>query len=173
MTTSNKLDVVREFLATSESRFVSVVYTAKGTGEKALHLLHLNVNYKKVVARDLKVLGATVCTGVEEVARQELVNSYATSLDGYNPNYTKHGYYTQLVPNRPVFFHENELYIKGFSVSKKVLEAGVYKEVNSSAKTIAKNRLRKLMKVNKFREFILDLDRIETVKINGKVIEII
>jgi hypothetical protein len=173
MTTSNPLQVIKEFLSTDKSRFVSVVYTAKGTGEKARHLLHLNVHYGRVVARDLNVLNATITeTPLEAQAKTELIDSLKSTLEGYNPNYTKHGYYEQLVPNRPVFFHQNTLYIKGFSVDKKVIEAGVYKEVKSAPLTLAKNRLRKLLKVNKFREFILDLDRIETVKINGKVLEI-
>jgi hypothetical protein len=170
MKTSNPLQLLKEFLATGESRFVSLTYTNK-QGEKSKYLVHLNVNYKKVVARDLKVLNATTCTGVEEVARQELLASYSSTLEGFNPNYTKHGYYEVLA--HAVKFHENELYINAFVVSRTVIVPGEYKTVNSSAKTIAKNRLRKLMKVNKFREFKLDLNQIEDVKINGKVIEII
>ena len=172
MKTTNPLQVLKEFLATGESRFVSLVYTNK-QGEKSRYLTHLNVNYKKVVARDLKVLISTMTENeTEEQARQELIKSLQSTLDGYNPEYTKHDYYEALVPGRPVKFHENELYINSFVMAKVVLVPGVYPKVNSSAKTIAKNRLRKLLKVNKFREFRIDLTQIDTVRANGNVLEI-
>ena len=81
MKTTNPLQVLKEFLATGESRFVSLVYTNK-QGEKSRYLTHLNVNYKKVVARDLKVLMSTMTENeTEEQARQELIKSLQSTLD--------------------------------------------------------------------------------------------
>jgi hypothetical protein len=57
-------------------------------------------------------------------------------------------------------------------LTKKVLVEGVYPKVNSAAKTIAKNKIRKLLPVGNFREFAIDLTQVEQMKINGNVIEI-
>ena len=164
-----KFDVVRELLKTKESRFASLVYRNKEQ-ELSLYLVHLNVNYRKVLARDLKVLLAQKVTNeTEALALAELIASVRETLTtGKNSNYTKSEYYTALANN--IKYHDNNLYVNCFIVSKKVLEAVVYKEVKSSAKTIAKNHFRKMLKMSKFREFCIDLNQIHEIRMNAKTL---
>ena len=173
MKTSNPLDVLAAFVATGDSRFASIVYTNQH-GETSKYLLHLNVNYLRVLARDLKVLGSLKTENqYEEQARQELVNSLTVSIEtkGHNPDYTKEGYYTPLVHG--VKYHENLLYVNAFVIDRKVLRAGFYPPVNHRPLTVAKNKIRKLLKSGSFREFKIDMNQIEEVRANGKVLEII
>ena len=171
---NSKLVILKELLATKESRFASITYTNQ-KGETSKYLLHLNVNYGRVLANDLKALqriDRTSLTGVELQALDELIASVQSSINGFNPNYTKHDYYEVLTPGFPVKFHEDTLYVNAFVVKKVVIVPVEYPAVKSSAKTIAKNKMRKLLKTNKFREFRLDLTQIESVRMNGKIIEI-
>jgi len=163
MKTSNPLDVLQAFVATGDSRFASLIYTNQH-GEKSKYLIHLNVKYLKVLARDLKVLGSlTTETATEEEARQKLMASLRLSIEtnGHNPDYTKEGYYTPLVHG--VKYHDNQLYVNAFVISRTVITPGFYPPVNHRPLTVAKNRLRRLLKSGSFREFKLDMNQIEEV----------
>lgn len=166
------LAILKELFATTESRFASFVYRNK-EGELSHYLVHLNVNYKKILQRDLKVLQSIRPeTTLEAEALNEMISSLKETLEtGRNSNYTKEDYYTHLT--KSVKYHETTLYINCFVVSKTVLEPGQYKTVKHSEKTLAKNKFRKMMKQSKFREFRLDMTQIYEIRINGKVIEIV
>lgn len=168
--TKNPLDVLKELITTGDCRFASIVYTNKD-GETSRYLLHLNVNYLKVLARDLKVLESVKCeNGTEVMAKNELMASLSTSIEtkGHNPAYTKEDYYEHLIHG--VKYHESTLYFNAFVLQRTVLVAGAYKKVNSSAKTIAKNKFRKMLKTGKFREFRIDLNQIHAMALNGKTL---
>jgi hypothetical protein len=173
-----ELDVLKEMMKQNESRFASFRYTNK-ENETSLYLVHLNVNYLKILRRDLKVLEAinpSELNETEKVALDEVIasvrESIASALAGtVNSGYTKAGYYEYLT--RGIKYNdEGQLYVNAFVVSKKVLVAGTYKKVNSSAKTIAKNGFRKMLKQSKFREFRIDLSQLQAIKMNGTTIEI-
>jgi hypothetical protein len=173
MKTSNPLDVLQAFVATGDSRFASLTYTNQH-GETSKYLLHLNVKYLKVLARDLKVLGSLKTESeIEEQARQKLTASLQLSLEtkGHNPNYTKDGYYTRLVHG--VKYHDDQLYVNAFVVSRTVIKAGFYPTVNHKPLTVAQNKLKKLLKSGSFREFKIDMNQIDEVKANGKTLEIV
>ena len=173
MKTSNKLDVLAAFVKTGESRFASLIYTNQ-KGETSKYLLHLHVNYLKVLERDLKVLRSLMTTSaIEETARQELIASIKLSIEtkGHNPNYTKEGYYTPLVHG--VKYHDDDLYVNAFVVSRTVIQAGFYQHVNHKPLTVAKNKMKKLLKSGAFREFKINMNQIDEVRSDGKVLEII
>ena len=161
-------DLLRELLRTKESRFASVVYTSKETGEKALFLIHLNVNYRGILTRDLAVLSRTATPEVSymSLAKEELQCSLRESLEGHNSRFTKAGYYSRLKVGYPVKYHKEVMYFDALVVSKRVLVPGVEKFVNHNKLTLAKNKLRKLLKTNKFREF--RLDGVESARLNGR-----
>ncbi len=170
--TKNPLDVLKELVKTGDCRFASLIYTNK-QGETSRYLLHLNVNYLRVVARDLKVLaGVKTENETEVVAKNEVMASLEETIEtkGHNSKYTKEGYYTHLIHG--VKYAESTLYVNAFVLSRTVLVPGTYKEVNSSAKTIAKNKFRKMLKVGKFREFRIDLNQIHALTLNGKTLVI-
>jgi hypothetical protein len=133
------------------ARFVSVVYRAKETGELARHTILLNVNRQRACKVDLANLEAkrSSLTGLDLQAADELIASLKASIAGYNPLYTKHGYYQAEGNGNVQVSVLDKVYIRGYSVKKDVLSPGVYKTVKSKPLTIAKDKLRKEFKSGK------------------------
>lgn len=155
------------------ARFASIVYTAKGTGEVARHTVCLGVSIVRAYKRDLAMLMAKrpTLTGVSVVACDELIASLRDSLTngiGNNALYTCKGVYVDLATGIKGHAESGEVYVTGFAIAKTVLQAGVYKSVNSSAKTLAKNVLRKGMKSGNFRQF--SLPATTAIKADGKTL---
>jgi hypothetical protein len=156
-------------------RFVSLTYKAKESGEVAIHTLLLNVNRSRCLRVDVANLTSKLPTldGVESVACQELIDSMTETLTtGRNSQYTKAGYYAKEGNGNVQVAETGVVYIRGYSVKKTVLVPGVYKEVKSSAKTIAKNKFRKELKNTKIREFIVTPANFKCARHDGKTIRI-
>jgi hypothetical protein len=62
--------------------------------------------------------------------------------------------------------------VRGYSIRKKVIEPGVYKAVKSSPKTVEKNKLRKMLKNPRVREFLVTPENFVAARANGARIEI-
>ena len=155
------------------ARFASVTYTAKESGEVARHTLIFGINLANAYRRDIAILEAKrpSLSGVSVVACDELLASLRESLTvgiGKNSAYTCADTYVQLAKGIKAHKTTGELYVTGFTVGKTVLVPGVHKRVNSSAKTLAKNALRKGMKSGKFRQF--SLPAATEIKANGNVL---
>jgi len=157
------------------ARFISLLYRAKETGELARHTILLNVNRRNALARDLAILAAKLpkLTGIARQACEELIASITESLTtGQNSQYTKAGYYEGKGNGNAQVSVKNVCYIRGYSVRKEVIEAGTYKQVKSAAKTIEKNKLRKLLKNTRCREFIIKPENFLLARHDGKAIMI-
>ena len=183
MDTKSIAGVVAE-IAKSEiagSRFVSLTYKAKGTGEVARFTVLLGASLEKIYRRDLSVLRKRLSRlpsteALRLQALTELVNSYSDSVTngiGNNAKYTKQGYYMQVFPGLKFAPETGNLYVSGFRIAKKVIQPGVYKSVNSKPLTIAKDEERKSLKMNKFREFVIAPETLQVFRANGREIEIV
>jgi hypothetical protein len=168
MNTTNTLSILSEFLKIQGNKFVTLTYRNK-QGELSKYTIFVGALLKNTYEKDIKTLEKIVPTNeIETIARQELIDSMKTSIETNfnNPEYTKLNYYDHITRN--VKFHENTLYVNSFVLSREVIEQGTYKTVNSSPKTIAKNKFRKMLKMSKFREFRIDVSQINSLSINGK-----
>jgi len=155
-------------------RFASLTYTSKEAGETARHTVLLGFSYRKAVENSLLELEIQrpSLTGIEAVAAEELMESFRKTLNGTQDGYTKAATYADTsIRGLKVNTVDNSLQLFGLVQSKVVLVPGVYKTVNSAAKTIAKNQLRKELPIGKFREFALDSGVIHGARVNGEVIE--
>jgi hypothetical protein len=154
------------------ARFVSLVYKAKETGELARHTILLNVNRARALKVDLANLEAKrgSLTGLDLQAAGELIASLKASIAGYNPLYTKHGYYAAAGNGNVQVSVLDKAYIRGYSVKKDVLVKGTYKEVKSKPLTIAKDNLRKEFKSGKCREYIVTPANFKSARHDGKTI---
>lgn len=151
-------------------RFASLTYTAKGSGEVARHTLRLGASIEAAYKKDLAKLRAKRdgLAGIEAEACDELIESLNESLTkgvGNNSAYTGADTYTHIAKGVKVHKANGEIHLTGFSRQKAVLEAGTFKTVKSSAKTLAKNKLRKGLLSGKFRQFVLP--HIASAKIQG------
>lgn len=130
----------------ARNRFISFIYRNK-RGELARYVV-LPCSYTALRARAVAKLKTLKLTGIDDIARKELVNSLDTK--GVSKNYTKKDHENPC--GGEVYVNNvGEENIKGMIISRKVLEKGEpKKQVNSSPKTLAKNKLRKLVKLNKW-----------------------
>lgn len=164
------------------ARFVGLTYTNEN-GEKSKYRLIMGINLVSLYKSDLRTLKKLrpSLEGVAAVACDELIASINNSLTkgiGNNDAYTLRGYYTPITPNGEVKLHVNEigethLYIRGFVLTKTVIEKGVYAKVNSSDKTLAKKDLEKSLKRGKIRTFKINVAVLEGIRMNGMDIEIL
>jgi hypothetical protein len=179
-TSENQIDVLDfdSFVALMDgnksARFVSLLYRAKGTGELARHTILLNVNRDRCLRVDLANLQKhrlTLKPGVEAQACDELIASITETLTtGQNSQYTKKGYYEGQGNGNVQVSVKRVCYIRGYSVSKQVIEEGEYTVVKSAPKTIAKNKLRKTLKNTQIREFLITPENFKVARHDGKAI---
>jgi hypothetical protein len=184
LTTVDGLAVQMEAIA-GKARFASFDYTAKESGERARHTVILSADYINCLERsalELSLIGIASFAAENKLpvaavaaAHAELTESIQESIreqkaGRQNSAYTKKGMYKPLC-NGIHSFVDGTLEIKGISQSKVVQVPGVFKPVNSSPKTLAKNALRRALPLGKFRTFCLDIGNMHTVKLNGETIE--
>lgn len=164
------------------ARFIGLTYTNEA-GETSIYNLIMGINIVSLYKSDLRSLKALrpSLTGIQAVACDELIASVSESLTkgiGNNSAYTLKGYFTPITPNGEVKLHVDEstgetfLYIRGYSLKKTVLVKGTYKTVNSSAKTLAKKEIEKSLKRGKIRTFKINVNSLQSVRMNGMSIEI-
>lgn len=171
--------VLNQLEQVTSARFASLTYRSKGTNELARHTILLGVDTLKAYKKDLAKLLILQprLEGVKQLACQELIKSIKQSLDkgiGQNEAYTCKDVYEQTTV-RGVKVHKetNELHLMGYAVSKVVIEQGEEDTTKSSEKTLAKHAISKHLRRGKIRQFVLSLDTLQDVRINGKEIEFI
>jgi len=170
-----------------KARFASLVYTAKESGEVARHTVILGAKYGNVLQEsklalslvDLVPIAAQlqIPLPVVTLAHKELTDSIQASIDAHaigeqNPSFTKAGLYRPIgATGIQVALNDGTLELKALSHAKVVIQAGVFKPVKSAPKTIAKNHLRRLLPLSKFRTFALDAGCVMRAKLNGETID--
>lgn len=152
-----KLNKVIEVLESNNSNSQTLVtipnYTNRN-GETSSYVVNVNVDYNKLKDRDVKLLKSLKFEGVKEVARLELLDSFKkNSKDLTRTNQSKGQIETYQHLSNNVKQHKStgEVYVSGYVIEKVVHKVGVYKSVNSSSKTIAKNEIKKLLRSSNYR----------------------
>jgi hypothetical protein len=158
------------------STFLTLHKYASDSGELADYNIVFNISYKAALQRSIDTLNAmTLTTDLEKQARNELLESFATSLakdeetqeedDGtYRRFYDEEGN-----PIKGVRLHKDTdtLHLYGLVLQKRTYLPGTYKKVNSKPLTIAKNKLRALTSCGKFRSFIIDATKVDSISVQG------
>lgn len=158
---------------TSSAQFCYLRYTNEAK-ETSTYKLLLNTNFMKMYEDDLQTLeNMTVSTEIEKQAKEELVKSVQKAIDTefqHEKNPTKN----MTTIHKSIKFHDekDEMYLHCVSLEKKIHVPGEYKTVNSSEKTIVKNKIKKNLKQSKIRFFRINLNQIERIATNGKRIVI-
>jgi hypothetical protein len=157
------------------STFLTIRGYSNDHGEVADYSIIFHINYRSALERSLLQLESIVPENdLEAQAKKELITSYKTSLEKMDTipleeaeeNYTyfkdENGH-----PIKGVKLHKenNTLYLYGLVVHKRVLIPGNYKEVKSRPLTLAKNKLKRDLSVNKFRQFKILPSQIEEINV--------
>jgi hypothetical protein len=170
--------IIKEVRRATEKgcRFVSFMYQAKESGEVSVYNLLLGIDIEHAYRRDLCILPQlTLKTAVERRAREEIIRSIQDSLTfgvGHNPRYTQEDLYLHICKGLRYNQNSNQLHLTGYSISRQVIQPGVFKPRKSSEVVLAKQALKRRMKSGRFRAFVLDVENISGLKCNGKVLEI-
>lgn len=171
---SLSMELIEELAKARGCRFVSLTYRSKETKELSQYLISHKVNLARVYKRDEKVVRLVrAANELEAKAKQEMLDSLRESLTvgiGHNSRYTCEGVYNTLFEGCKYHLKDKIVHLYGFLLRKRVIEVGTYKEVKSRPLTIAKNNIRKRMKLSKFRQFILP--NISKISFDGKTLNL-
>lgn len=175
---SNVFDLLASVCKGKGAKFAAFTYRTRGTNELQKVTVILGASTDVLYRKDIALLEAMIpdLTGVELLAAQELLqsrhNSFANGI-GHNDAYTCEDVYQTVNNNtQGVKIHKDngELHIVGLMEHKTVLEPGVYKEVKSSPKTIAKNNIRAKLPSTRFRQYVFN--NVLSAKLNGETLEL-
>ena len=189
MESNNKL--IEAFKELKSASFISVNnYQSKTTGELANHVININISAENAKKNDLDTLrnckksdlltiseNTKISIEILKEAFTELIINAEKNLSTNKDEHTNQSKgqtdaYFHLTPAIKVNKNTSEIHVFGQAIDKKVLVKGIYKEVKSSDKTIAKNAIKKHLKLrsDKFRTFICD--NINNIKINNQIINL-
>jgi hypothetical protein len=163
--------------------FVRILnYTNDKAGEVSNYTINLGVKYENAKQSDAEFLldteniknvdfGSEVVKAASVEAWNEMLESrLAPTAKTQAQSDGQSDAYVTLCPNVRLHIAEQRIFIYGFVVKKDVLVEGIYKSVNSSAKTLAKRKIEKHLKATQFRQFAFD--KLQSVKVKGEEIEI-
>lgn len=185
----NKLSkkIGSQFAGVKRPMFLGIkAYHSSTSGEVADHVILTNFSYKNAVKRDMKKLESLtdnqkIDFGIKSGFGMALINEACDKLlQSFVNNQNNETRSAQSEAQLNAFTRINEavkvhnetgqIYIYGLHISKNVIEAGEYKQVNSRPLTLAQNWLKKELNfsTNKYRQFIVDKDMLSAVNLNGE-----
>lgn len=160
------------------STFLTLRGYRNEASEIADYSIAFHMSYRSALEKSKAILqGLALSNDLEKQARDELVASFDKSLlnmetpideieDGYQRFFDEEGNHIKGVK---LHVATNTLHLYGLVVHKRVLMPGNYKQTNRRPLTIAKDKLRYLTPVGKFRQFRLlpsQVDRISVEKLS-------
>lgn len=195
LTTFKALKITSKFTDIIESvnrpTFVGINnYLSSTSGELANHVILCNFSYKNAVLRDLSKLQNCTINDIEAIAKnsklsvdliseaiEKLKNSFINNMNketASNQSLAQKDAFTVISDAVKVHNESKQIYIYGLAISKKVIEKGEYKSVNSRPLTIAQNEVKKFFNFSsdKYRQFIVNPENLSSVKINGEELEL-
>lgn len=154
--------------------FASLLYCSKTDGGISRYTVMLKFSYDTLLIKSLDkltILAKNLCD-IELQAALEIKASLENSIKerakkSQNERYTKASMYSCVAPGLMLNDKDKSLQLFGLLRRKTVIKEGIKKKVNSSALTLAKNKIRSKLPISKFREFALDDGHLKAMKING------
>ena len=152
-------------------------YRAASSGELADHSIVFHMSYGSALERSIALLSEVVpADDLEAQAKAELLTSYGKSLDKVRtePLEVVGDHYDRVIGAdgehiKGIKIHKESgaLHLFGLAHRKVVREKGTYKEVKSKPLTIAKDKLRKGLPVERFRQFIIAPGSFEEMRVEN------
>lgn len=145
------------------STFVSVREYRNNHNELSNFGLVFHIDYNAAMKRSRNIIAAyKTHDELHQTAKEQLLTSLDRRIATQTPiekNDFPYTHFRDADGNwiKGIKAHEElgRLYMFGFLVSKRVLEAGTYKDVNSSPLTLAKRAIEKQTQLSRFRQFKL------------------
>lgn len=160
----------------SSSTFLTLKGYRNEASEVADYSLIFHISYRSALEKSIALLkDMSLSTDLEKQALDELSTSFQQSLTKMDesPIEEREDGYTHFVNDDGTFIKgvklhnaTNTLHLYGSVVHKRVLMPGNYKKVNSKPLTIAKNKLRYLTPVGRFRQFKITSNQVDRISVN-------
>lgn len=174
--------LIESFKTITGVSFINIKnYVSKGSNDTEMQdvLVNIGVSYESAKLKDIETLKSLNTDEVAkeskklvsdiETARQELIGSLISPRKANSEG--QKDAYTVICNGVKIHNETGQIYIFAMKVRKTVKVEGEFKEVKSSAKTLAKKYMQnKYMKSTKYRNYIID--RVENVKVSGDTVEI-
>jgi hypothetical protein len=152
-------------------------YKSATSGEVADHQIVFHMSYQSALEKSITALETVIpADDLEAQAKSELLASYQKSLDKVRtePLEVVGDHYDRVldaegnhIKGCKVHRESGELHLFGLALRKTVLIPGTYKEVKSRPLTLAKDKLRKGLPVERFRQFIIKPGQVEEIRIEN------
>ena len=160
------------------STFLTLRGYRNEASEIADYSIAFHMSYENALKQSIKQLADLELTGdLEKQARFELLDSFARSLakgaaspdlEERDPTYTyflgDDGNYIKGVKYHP---GKDTIYLYGLVVHKRVLLPGYYPQKNKAPLTVAKDKLRYLTRVGKFRSFKMTPAQVDSIQVEN------
>lgn len=161
--------------------FASFLYRSKTDNSLARYTVILGAKYTNLLDKSKLALEIEMQTMDSALlpAAQAVMDSLNKSIEAHskgeqNSDYTKKDQYIPLGNGININSNDASIQVFGLIHSKVVILAGDEKKpVKSSPMTIAKNTVRRMLPISKFREFAFDIGNIHAVKVSGDTLVIV
>lgn len=174
----NNSDFVSELAKLrSSATFLSLMGYRNESSEVADYSIIFHISYENALRRSLMALEPIVPDGtLEAQAKQELMDGYQKSLDkmAATPVEEIEDAYTRFTDEDGTYIkgiklhtETNTLHLYGLVNAKRVIIPGQYKSSNKRPLTIAKDKLRRMVPVSLFRQFIIQPSRVDSISVEG------
>lgn len=177
----NKEDIVSILHQIRPNHTFLSIYNYENNYKEISHFsLSFHASYINVLNKSLDCLRTiTFKDPIYRIAKDEVMESLKTSVyDMEHHNYhncTKHydyffGQDKRIV--KGVKLHRNSecLHMTGYLLRKEIITPGTYPERKLSPKCFAKNRIRDMLRIGKYRQFKIALDRFDYARIENHTI---
>lgn len=159
------------------STFLSLLGYRNEASEIADYNIVFHMSYENALKKSISILEDIDPTdSLQATAKQELIDGYNTSLkkmqvssieeidDAYSRFYDEDN-----IPIKGIKLHDktNTLHLYGLVNFKRVLMPGSYPNRNRKELTIAKDNLRKIVPVGKFRQFKITPDHVNHISVEN------
>lgn len=160
------------------STFLAVRGYRNEASEIADYSIAFHFSYENALKKSIEVLtGLDLQTDLEKQARAELIDSFARSLakgasdaalEDRDPVYSyfkdENGDYV-----KGVKYHDasGTLHLYGLVVHKRTILPGIYPSKNKKPLTVAKDKLRYLTPVGKFRQFKITPEQVDSISVQN------
>ena len=158
------------------STFLTLRGYRNESSEIADFSIAFHMNYRSALEKSKVILQELAPSNdLEKQARDELIASFDKSLlnmeqtsieeieDGYQRFFDEDGKYIKGVK---LHIATNTLHLYGLVIHKRVLIPGMYKHTNRKPLTIAKDKLRYLTPVGKFRTFRITTENVDRISVD-------
>ena len=157
--------------------FLSLSSYRNEHGEVADYSIVFHMSYENALKRSIMILeGVVPEDDMQAVAQKELMDGYNKSLDRMSEISIEEidDAYTRFFDNdgnyiKGVKLHTatDTLHLYGLVNSKRVIVPGLYPHHNKRALTVAKDKLRKMCPVNKFRQFKILPSQVDRIAVEN------